>query len=183
MMSRNVAIIAKNQEQARSNLDRKSCPRCGAIRAIPQKIYKGDQLVAQYDFTKMFDVKTLLEIQRKNILAFSEAQRLAYEGLQAVAQRQSEILSQIAEENSSLAKDIMNEGTPEEKIARHADLMKKNYEKSVANWNELTGMISDSGKEASDIISHRVTASLTEMKATLGKNAANGKGSAHKKAA
>ena len=139
--------------------------------------------MAQYDFTKLLDVKALLDIQRKNILVFSEAHRLAWEGLQAVAQRQAEIVLQTAEDNSSLVKDILNEGTPEETIAKHADLINKNYENSVANWHELTGMITESGKEASDIINRRVTASLTELRSTLDKNAVNAKSSAQKKAA
>jgi phasin family protein len=139
--------------------------------------------MAQPDFTNLFDVNVLLDIQRKNILAFSQAHLLACEGLQAVAQRQTAFLSQIAQDNSSLAKAFLLDGTPEEKLARHADLIKKNYENSVANWREVTAMISESGKEASDIINHRVAASLTELKSTLDKNAVNGKSSAQKKAA
>ena len=135
------------------------------------------------DFAKLFDVKALLDIQRKNILAFSQAHLLAREALQAVAQRQTDIFSQIAEDNSSLARVFLLDSTPEEKLAIHADLVKKNYDKSVANWRELTAMITKSGKEASDIINHRVTASLTELKSTLDTDAVNGKSSAQKKAA
>ena len=132
------------------------------------------------DFTKLFDVKALLDIQRKNILAFSEARKLAVEGIQAVARRQTEILSQIAGDNSSMLKEIMNGSTPEEKVLRHADLATTAYEKSVANWRELTGMIAGSGKEASDIINSRVVSSLTELTSALDKS---GKGSVQKKAA
>ena len=132
------------------------------------------------DFTKLFDVKALLDIQRKNILAFSEARKLAVEGLQAVARRQTEILSQIAGDNSSMLKEIMNESTPEEKVLRHADLATTAYEKSVANWREFADMIAGAGKEASDIINGRVISSLTECKSALDKS---GKSSVQKKAA
>ena len=86
-----------------------------------------------------------------------------------VAQNQAEIISKLVEDNSSLVKELANEGTPEEKIAKHADLIKKNYEKSVANWREISDIASKSGKEASDIINKRVAASLTEIKSSLGK--------------
>src|ERR1700686_719690 len=135
----------------------------------------------KYDFTKLFDVKALLNIQRKNIEALSEANKLAFEGFQAAGQRQAEILSQIVDDNSSLARDILLDGTPEEKIAKHTDLIKKNYENSVANWHLLTAMIGGAGEEASNIISSRIVSSLAEFKSALDKNTAHGKSSAQKK--
>ena len=125
----------------------------------------------KYDFTKLFDVKALLEIQRKNIEAVSEANKLAFEGFQAAGQRQAAILSQIVEDTSSIVKEITAEKTPEEKMTRQAELVKNAYEKSVTNWRELTDIIGESSKEASDIINRRVTSSLTELKSTLDKKA------------
>lgn len=133
-----------------------------------------------YDFTKLFDVDALLDIQRKNILAFSEARKLAVEGIQTVARRQTEILSQIASDNSSMVKEIMNESTPEEKVLRQADLATKAYEKSVTRWRELTDLIAGSGQEAGGIINSRIISSLTEFKSALEKS---GKGSVRKEAA
>ncbi len=136
-----------------------------------------------YDFTKLFDVKDLLDIQRKNILALSEANKLAWEGLQAVARRQTAILSEIAGDNSSMVKEIMNESTPEEKVLRQADLATKAYEKSVTRWGELTDMIGGTGEEASNIINSRIVSSLAEFKSTLHKNGGDHKKSIQEKAA
>lgn len=121
-----------------------------------------------------------MEIQKKNIEALSEANKLAFEGFKAVGQRQTEILSQIVADASFLIKEITAETTPQEKITRQAELVKNAYEQSVTNWQELAGIIGDSSKEASDIVNRRVTASLTELKSALNKNE---KSSAHKKAA
>jgi phasin family protein len=157
--------------------------------------------MSQYDFAKFFgsdfasnlpstsqflpfDVKSLLETQRKNLQAFSEAIQVVVESSQTIAQSQAEILSQFAADNSSLIQEITSEGTPEEKIAKHADLIKKNYEKSVANWKEISDIASKSGKEATDIINKRVSASLTEIKSSLGKKGPSANtNSARKKAA
>jgi phasin family protein len=136
--------------------------------------------MAQNTFAKLFDFTALMEIQKKNLEAFSEANKLAFEGFQAAGQRQAEILSQIVTDTSSIFSEISKEGPAEEKAARQAELVKQSYEKSVTNWQELAGIIGESSKEASEIVNRRVTASLTELKSALNKNE---KGSAHKKAA
>jgi phasin family protein len=127
------------------------------------------------EFSKMFenframpfDVQSLMETQRKNIQAMTEAQQMAIESFQAIVQRQSEMLSQIVEENSKITTQIMGEGTPEEKIAKQADLFKGLYERSVKNMNDLTDMVSNTNQEASKIITKRVSASITEIKSSL----------------
>jgi phasin family protein len=96
-------------------------------------------------------------------------------------QRQSEMFSQIVEDTSSIMQEAAKEGTAAEKAARHADLVKKTYEKSVAHWHDLADIIGKSGKEATDVIHGRVRSSLTEMKSGHHKN--NGKDGNLKKAA
>jgi phasin family protein len=129
------------------------------------------------DFTKAFeqyqtmpfDVKDLMEAQRRNIQAITEAQQLAMESLQTIAQRQTEILSQIVEDNSSLAKSLLSEGTPEEKMAKNADMFKKFYERTVSNMRELGDMVNKSNLAAGNVINKRVTASMNEIKDSLEK--------------
>lgn len=135
------------------------------------------EFFAQNDFAKAFeqyqklpfDLKDLMETQRRNLQAFTEAQQIAMENLQAIAQRQSEILSQIVEDNSNIAKGMLGEGTPEEKISKNADFFKKSYERTVANARELSEMVSKSNLEASNVINKRVSASMNEIKNSLEK--------------
>lgn len=122
-----------------------------------------------------FDINSMLDTQRKNIQALTEAQHLAVENLQAIVQRQTEILSQLVEDNSNIAKEFMGEGTPEEKISKNADLLKKVYERTVKNMEELSDIISKSNSEASDIINKRVSASINELKNSLEKPSAKQK--------
>ncbi len=135
--------------------------------------------MSQNDFMKFFDpdlaknlsgfngfpldINAFTENQRKNFQAFTEAGQQAMEGIQAIVQKQSELMSQMTEDNSAIAHEIMADGTPEQKIAKQADLMKKNYEKSIANMKEISDMLGKSNQEATDIINKRVTASLTEV--------------------
>lgn len=133
---------------------------------------------AQSDFSKIFenyqsnpfDLKALLETQRKNIQALTEANKIAVGNLQAIAQRQTEILSQIVEDNSSLAKEMMTEGTPEEKIAKNAKLFKNVYERTVGSMKELSKIINKSNEEASTIINKRVAATMNEIQSSLEKS-------------
>lgn len=133
----------------------------------------------QNDFTKLFkgyqsmpfDLQSFLETQRKNIQALSEAQQVSVENLQTIVQRQSAILSQMVEDNAQLTKELMAEGTPEEKIAKNAQMFKSAYERSVKNMNEITELLNQSNQEASSIINKRVSATMNEVKAALEKAA------------
>jgi len=135
------------------------------------------QFFSQNDFSKAFqqyqaipfEMKDLMETQRKNLQAFTEAQQLAMEGMQAVAQRQTEIVSQIIEDNSNIAKELMGEGSPEQKLAKNAELFKKLYEKTTGNMQELSDMISKSGAETGKLLNKRVSASMAEIKSALEK--------------
>lgn len=133
---------------------------------------------SQSDFSKVFenyqnmpfDMQSFMDTQRKNVQALTEAQQLTLEGLQAIAQRQSKILSQIIEDQSSLAKEMMSEGTPEEKIAKNAKLYKGIYERTISSLQELSQMINKSNMEASSIINKRVSATMNEIQSSIEKS-------------
>ena len=114
-----------------------------------------------------FDVQAFMDTQRNNMQAVTEAQQTALEGIQALAQRQTEILSKMVEENSQIAKGALSEGTPEEKMAKNADLFKAAYERSIKNLNDMAELINKSNQEATDIINKRVSASMNELKAAI----------------
>ncbi|MCD8562579.1 MAG: TIGR01841 family phasin [Alphaproteobacteria bacterium] len=150
---------------------------------------KNDNVFTQFfsnnDFSKLyeqfqvapFDLKAVMEAQRKNVQAFADAQQVAMESLQALAQRQTEIISQLVEDHSQVAKELMGEGSPESKIAKNADLFKRIYERTVSNLRELSDMVNKSNVEASNIINKRVSAGMSELKSALEKS------HSHKKAA
>jgi phasin family protein len=134
---------------------------------------------AQQDFSNVFenfqsntfDVKAFMDSQMKNIQALTEAQQIAVDNLQSIAQRQSQFLTQLVEDNSKLAKEMMVEGSPEDKLAKNADLFKKLYERSVSNMDEISKMLNTSSQKASQILNKRVSASMNEIKDSLKKAA------------
>ena len=128
--------------------------------------------LSKFDMTKMlgdvkipgFDMQAIMDAQRKNIEALTAANQTAVQGMQAVAQRQAEILSQAMNEVSSMAQQLSSAGNPQEMTAKQAELVRKAFEQALANARELAEMVSKSNPEAFAIINKRVTESLQELK-------------------
>lgn len=131
---------------------------------------------SKFDFSKMmgdlkipgFDMQAALESQRKNIEALTAANQAAVQGLQAVAQRQAEILSQAMSEVSAVAQQLASaSANPQEMTTKQAELARKAFEQALANMRELAEMVSKSNTEAFAIINKRVTESLQELKSLV----------------
>jgi phasin family protein len=112
----------------------------------------------------------MMDAQRKNIEALNAANQAAVQGMQAVAQRQAEILSQAMSEVSSVAQQLASAGSnPQEMTTKQAELARKAFEQALANMRELAEMVSKSNTEAFAIINKRVTESLQELKSLVAK--------------
>ncbi len=118
------------------------------------------------------DVDSLVSSQRKNIEALTQANKLAYDGLQAVVKRQAEILRQTVDEIAQATKDIAEPGNPQDKAAKQAELAKDAFERSLSNLRELSEMIAKANTEAFDLLNKRFTQSLDEVRDTFSKLAA-----------
>ncbi|NBC32770.1 MAG: TIGR01841 family phasin [Alphaproteobacteria bacterium] len=111
------------------------------------------------------DLEALMASQRKNIEALTAANKLAFEGFQAVATRQTEILRQTMEELQKMMTEVMSASSPEDRVAKQADLAKTAFEKALSNMKEVAEMVTKSNTEATNVISNRITDSLEELKA------------------
>src|SRR5271155_2131214 len=111
-----------------------------------------------FDVTKMmadfrfrpFDLEALMAYQRRNIEAFSQANQLAVEGMQAVAKRQIEITRQAVEDVSALLRDLAQPASAEDRIAKNTEYAKQMLEKSVSHGREITMLATKAGSEAAD---------------------------------
>jgi phasin family protein len=119
----------------------------------------------------IFDIKQLMEIQRKNVQAVTDAIQLSMEGVQQLLSRQAELTARLVQDNSSYASTIMAEGTPEQKVQRQADLARKSYETTIKSARELSDILAKSGEEAAEIINRRVSATLSEFKDAFDRDA------------
>lgn len=123
-------------------------------------------------FTKAFsdyqipglDMSALVEHQRKNIEALTAANRQALEGLQAVANRQSEILKETMEQAVAALKDLSSSQGPTEVASKQAELLGQALEKALTNMRQLAEMASKSNTEAYEVIKKRISESVEEIK-------------------
>ncbi len=131
---------------------------------------------SKFDFTKVlgdlkipgFDMEAAMSAQRKNIEALNAANQAAVQGMQAVAQRQAEILGQAVNEISTVAQQLASASTnPQELTAKQAEVARKALEQALANARELAEIVSKSNTEAFAIINKRVTESLQELKSLV----------------
>ncbi len=128
------------------------------------------------EFTKMFsamklpaapNMDALLAAQKRNREAMSAASRIAIEGAQAVARRQSEIMQQTMTEMGDSIRALSAAEAPQDKAAAQAELLKRAYERAVANTKELSDLIQQANGEALGQLNQRFTEAMDEMKALV----------------
>jgi phasin family protein len=119
--------------------------------------------------TMIPDSGALMAAHRRNMEALSAANRLALEGAQAVARRHMEIMQSTMSELSEHVRELAGTDTPAHKAAKQAELVKKSYERAVANIRELSDLIQKSNGEAVGLLNERFREAMDEVKALLEK--------------
>jgi phasin family protein len=129
-----------------------------------------------FDIAKMFsqfsqfkmpgiDTSAVLEAQRKNLEAFSAAGKLATEGFQAIAQRQSELVRLGVEQSLSAVREVMAEGTVALQTAKQAEIAKRGYQSTLSNVHEINEMVLKANQDAFGVISKRIGEAMDEVQA------------------
>lgn len=113
------------------------------------------------------DLDSIVASSRKNIEALTQANKVAFEGFQAVAKRQVEIMRETMTEAASVLRNVMTGNPADAKVA--PEVLKKAFEAALANMRELAEMTSKANSEAFDIIQKRVTDSIEELKSLTAK--------------
>ena len=68
------------------------------------------------------DVDSLVASQKNNLEAVTSANQIAFQGLQAVAKRQAEILQEMMNEASTAVDSLSKAGSPREIVAKSTEL-------------------------------------------------------------
>jgi phasin family protein len=115
------------------------------------------------------DMQSLMDSQRKNIEALTEANKLALEGMQTVFKRQVEILREAMEESANVAKELTAVGSAQDKIMRQTEVTKAAFERALQNSRELSDMMRKSNVEAFELLNKRFGEVMNEMKESMAK--------------
>jgi phasin family protein len=107
------------------------------------------------------DFSALVDHEKKNIEAVITANKIAFEGWQALVRRQSEILQETMKEAIANARR-------QDALEHRAELAKQGFEKALGHMRELAEMATKSQKEAFEVVRKRVDENIEHFK-TLGK--------------
>lgn len=124
----------------------------------------GDSLNMRFP---MMDAEAIMQTQRRNIEVLTQANQICYEGVQAVAQRQAEIMRKSFEDCSRVVQEMAKPGDVEDRLTRQADAAKDAYEASVANMRELAELSVKSNSEAVELLNKRMTEAFDELRGIL----------------
>ncbi|HWY63116.1 MAG TPA: TIGR01841 family phasin [Rhizomicrobium sp.] len=122
----------------------------------PSEFFDFTKLMAQFNLPGV-DFNALVERERKNIEALTKANKIAFEGWQALVRKQSEILQE------TMAQTIAH-ARKENAAKERADLAKQGFEKALADMRELAEMAAKSQREAFEVVRKRMAENMEEIR-------------------
>ncbi len=133
--------------------------------------FDATKMFADFPF-KPFDVEAMWAAGRKNVEAWSQANRVAVEGVQALAKRQAEMVRQSFDDLTALVRDMSQPVSAEERIAKNTEFAKQAIEKTFSHTREIATMAARTGNEASELLHRRASEGLDEFRAMTSQKAA-----------
>lgn len=109
------------------------------------------------------DMAAIVESQRKDMEALVEANRQAYEGIRALAERRNQMLKEAFGKWQAAMKGAS--GT--EMLTKQAELARQGVQDAIANVRELAQMEAKSRKEAWKVVQERFEENLANLKQLL----------------
>lgn len=110
------------------------------------------------------DLFPLLDSQRKNVEALTEANQRVFQGGRDIVIRQVEILREAVGEATTVIKELPAAKSPKDAAAKQGKLVSRALEKALDNLREATEGATKANTEAFNTISARVAKSLEELK-------------------
>lgn len=123
------------------------------------------QLMAQFKLPGI-DMNAIVEARRKDIEALAEANRIAFQGMQALAQKQAEILQKSMQE-AQAAMQGMTANPSAANAGNQGELIQKAFQKALSNMRELAEMAGRSQAQAMEVVGKRVQENIEETKKLL----------------
>lgn len=121
-----------------------------------------DELVRQFSLPNV-DIAALVESRRKDMEALVEANRRAYEGMQALGQRQMQILQESMRQlQDQVRQASTGSGAANDAAANLGDSVRLAFERALVNMRELAELAAKAQSDAYEVIHQRVQESLEE---------------------
>ncbi len=104
------------------------------------------------------------ETRRKDIDALTEANKIADAGMQALVQKQTEVLSQSMQEIQAAAQRMTTGGNPVEAMTKQGEFVQQGLQTALNHMRELAEMAQKSQAEALAVITRRAEQNIEEAK-------------------
>ncbi len=115
------------------------------------------------------DVSQILDAQRRNVEAITEANRIALAGVQSLMQRQAEIMQESVDEATRMMQEFDPADDPTDRLAKQTALAQEAFQSALDRMRELATMASKSQAETFEAIQARFNESLEEIRSSLRK--------------
>jgi phasin family protein len=130
------------------------------------------QFMASMPMPMAPEISALMETHKRNLMALAAANKLIFEGAQAITQRQMEVMRRQITDLTQATTMLATVAEPKERTLRQTELLKGAYEKSVGDLREVEDLLRKSSAEALDLIHSRFVAAMDEVKAAVEKKTA-----------
>ena len=112
------------------------------------------------------DMAAIVEARRQDIDALVAANTAAFEAMQAMARKQTEMLTEAMQDMQSAAAGLAG-GKGAADPSAQGDAVRKGFEKTLANMKELADMARHAQSDAMARITERATHQMKDMKALV----------------
>lgn len=109
------------------------------------------------------DMQSLADTQRKNVEALMQANQQAYEGMQAMAARQAELMRAAAAAMQGAMQQMAGKD-PSTLATTQAELARQTFEKALADMRELAEIMTKSQSRAYETLSKRFLEHVEELR-------------------
>ena len=108
----------------------------------------------------------VLDNRRKDLKALVEANEKSYKGLQAVVQRQAEMLKSVIGEWQSAVKDMPGKD-PKENLAKLDEMGRAAFKQALADMKELAELAAKSQADAFNVVRDRINDNVEQVSKLL----------------
>ena len=109
------------------------------------------------------DVNALVEWQRKDFEALAEANRQAYEGMKALAERRSEILR----ENLAGWQESMKGAGDQEALAKQGEALQRGMKKAMKDFRDLAALETKARTDAWAVVQQRMQENMASVQSLM----------------
>jgi phasin family protein len=112
------------------------------------------------------DMSAIVEARKKDIEALTEANKAAFESMQALAAKQAALMTEAMQGMQAAAQGLLTGGAAQDP-AKQMDVMRKGFEKTLADMKDLADMARHAQSEAMARITQRASEQMESVKTLM----------------